>query len=74
MAIVLFALIILFKRIFSEDDPTNKPAAAPRDSKKLILGYRLLQMVDHLKQHKSQLFSYLKLQGKPVNTGDLWGM
>ena len=40
----------------------------------MLLGHRLLQMVDHLKQHKGQLFYYLKLQGKPVSTTDLWGM
>lgn len=38
------------------------------------LGVRMIQMVDHLKQHKGQLFYYLKLQGQPVKTGDLWGM
>ncbi len=37
------------------------------------LGWHLLQMVQHLERHKSQLFYYLKLQGQPVNTGDLWG-
>jgi hypothetical protein len=31
-------------------------------------------MVEHLAQHKGQLFYYFKLQGKPVNTGHLWGM
>ncbi len=38
------------------------------------LGFQLHQMVRHLDEHKAQLFYYLKLQGKPVNTGDLWGM
>jgi uncharacterized damage-inducible protein DinB len=52
----------------------NKIAPAPWDARQLVLGHRLLQMVDHLKQHKGQLFYYLKLQGKPVNTGDLWGV
>ena len=37
------------------------------------LGRHLLQMVQHLDQHKGQLFYYLKLQGKAVNTADLWG-
>ena len=37
------------------------------------LGQHLLQMVQHLDRHKGQLFYYLKLQGKPVNTADLWG-
>ena len=38
------------------------------------LGHRLLGMIGHLTQHKAQLFYYLKLQGKPVNTMHLWGM
>jgi uncharacterized damage-inducible protein DinB len=36
------------------------------------LGYRLLWMVGHMAQHKGQLFYYLKLQGKPVDTNHLW--
>jgi uncharacterized damage-inducible protein DinB len=58
----------------SEEDLAHKPAPAPWDPTEMVLGRRLLQMVDHLKQHKGQLFYYLKLQGKPVGTGDLWGM
>jgi uncharacterized damage-inducible protein DinB len=57
----------------SEDDLAHKKAPAPWDPTEMVLGHRLLQMVDHLKQHKGQLFYYLKLQGKPVSTGDLWG-
>jgi hypothetical protein len=57
-----------------EEDLATKKAPAPWDPTEMVLGHRLLQMVDHLKQHKGQLFYYLKLQGKPVNTGDLWGM
>lgn len=57
----------------NEGDLANKMISAPWDSRKIILGHRLLQMVDHLKYHKAQLFYYLKLQGKPVNTGNLWG-
>jgi hypothetical protein len=57
-----------------EDDLAHKIAKAPWAADEMILGHRLLQMVDHLKQHKAQLFYYLKLQGKPVNTGHLWGM
>ncbi|MBN1348015.1 DinB family protein [candidate division KSB1 bacterium] len=49
-------------------------STAPWDPTEMVLGHRLLQMVNHLNQHKSQLFYYLKLQGKPVNTGHLWGM
>ena len=31
-------------------------------------------MVEHLATHKAQLFYYLKLQGKDVDTMHLWGM
>jgi hypothetical protein len=57
-----------------EDRLANELAPAPWDPTGVLLGYRLLQMVYHLSSHKSQLFYYLKLQGKPVNTGHLWGM
>ncbi len=56
----------------SESDLANKKITAPWDPREIVLGQRLLQMVEHLSSHKSQLFYYLKLQGKPVNTGDLW--
>jgi len=38
------------------------------------LGHHFLQMIDHLRSHKGQLFYYLKLQGKPVHTGNYYGM
>lgn len=57
-----------------EDDLEKKQIAAPwAPGVSYALGRHLLQMVRHLDQHKSQLFYYLKLQGKPVNTADLWG-
>lgn len=58
----------------SDDDLENKPAPAPWDPRPMLLGNRLLAMVLHIMQHKGQLFYYLKLQGKQVNTADLWGM
>jgi len=57
-----------------EDELAHKMVNAPWSPVKMVLGHYLLQMVDHLKSHKSQLFYYLKLQGKPVHTGNLWGM
>jgi hypothetical protein len=57
-----------------EDDLNQKSVPAPWDPRPLSLGLRLLQMVAHLNQHKGQLYYYLKLQGKPVNTMHLWGM
>ncbi|MBE0644058.1 MAG: DinB family protein [Bacteroidetes bacterium] len=58
----------------SEEQLATQIAKAPWDPMDFPLGIRMLQMVDHLKQHKGQLFYYLKLQGQPVDTGDLWGM
>lgn len=55
-----------------EDKLANHPSKAPWDDTEVILGYRLLHMVAHLNHHKAQLFYYLKLQGKPVNTSHLW--
>jgi len=66
------ALAVLAK--CDEDKLANETASAPWDPSEMILGQRLLQMIAHLSSHKSQLFYYLKLQGKPVHTGHLWGM
>lgn len=55
----------------NEDVLTNLITRAPWDTTDVILGHRLLSMVNHLKHHNSQLFYYLKLQGKKVNTGHL---
>jgi uncharacterized damage-inducible protein DinB len=56
-----------------EGELAHRAAPAPWDPTHIVLGHRLLQMVEHLKQHKGQLFYYLKLQGKPISTPDLWG-
>jgi len=52
----------------------NDPCPAPWDPSPVLLGQRMLGMVGHLVHHKSQLFYYLKLQGKPVDTHTLYGM
>ncbi len=52
----------------------EEPAPAPWDPARMCLGRRLLEVVRHLDTHKSQLFYYLKLQGKAVHTGHLWGL
>jgi uncharacterized damage-inducible protein DinB len=58
----------------NEDELANNTAPAPWDPSEVVLGYRLLQMIEHLSKHSSQLYYYLKLQGKAVNTGHLYGM
>jgi len=56
-----------------ENDLAGRKTAAPwAPGAEYALGRHLLQMVRHLDTHKAQLFYYLKLQGKPVSTGDLW--
>lgn len=57
------------------EEKLNALVPAPWDPKKVLspLGQHMLQMIDHLERHKAQLFFYLKLQGKPVRTVDLWG-
>lgn len=58
----------------TEEKLASEPAPAPWDPNEMILGHRLLQMVQHLDSHKHQLFYYLKLMGNPVNTSHLWAM
>ena len=58
-----------------EDDLENKRMAAPWDpGHPCSLGEHLLGMVMHQQAHKAQLFFYLKLMGRDVNTFHLWGM
>ena len=57
-----------------EGDLASREMAAPwAPGVSLTLGRHLLRMIQHLEGHKAQLFYYLKLQGKPVGTADLWG-
>ncbi|MGB2983342.1 MAG: DinB family protein [Candidatus Bipolaricaulia bacterium] len=57
-----------------EEDLGNRKVTAPWNPREMVLGRQLFQMIGHLEQHKAQLFYYLKLQGKPVDTRHLWGM
>lgn len=57
----------------TEERFATEIAPAPWDQMECKLGERCLQMSHHLMQHKGQLFYYLKLMGKPVNTMNLWG-
>ncbi len=68
-----FLALQMVQRV-GESDLANRKMAAPwAPGVEHVLGWHLLQMVQHLERHKSQLFYYLKLHGKPVNTADLWG-
>ena len=50
----------------------NERSTAPWGGPEVSLFQHCNGMIWHLAQHKGQLFYYLKLQGKPVNTTHLW--
>ena len=59
----------------TEEDLATRELAAPwNPGETFALGRHLLHSIRHSLQHKGQLFYYLKLQGKKVDTSDLWGM
>ncbi len=57
----------------NEDQLLAERFAAPWGGPELTLFQHLLLMIQHLAQHKGQLFYYLKLIGRDVDTGNLWG-
>jgi uncharacterized damage-inducible protein DinB len=69
------ALALEVLETLSEEDLANREITAPwNPGESFALGRHLLHSIRHTLQHKGQLFYYLKLQGKPVNTQHLWGM
>jgi len=66
----------LAQRCIAETDEAEfltKKIIAPWGGPEIFLFQHLLLMIAHLAQHKGQLYYYLKLMGKDVNTADLWG-
>jgi uncharacterized damage-inducible protein DinB len=57
-----------------EEDLLAQKSAAPWGGPEVTLFQHLYHMIGHLEQHKGQLFYYLKLLGKDVDTSNLWGM
>lgn len=57
-----------------ETNLLTRKVQAPWGGPEMPLFQQLHSMIYHLGQHKGQLFYYLKLMGKNVNTADLWGM
>jgi hypothetical protein len=57
----------------NEADLLANRRTAPWGGPELTLFQHLLGMITHLRQHKGQLFYYLKLMGHDVGTSDLWG-
>jgi uncharacterized damage-inducible protein DinB len=56
-----------------EENLLSRKMAAPWGGPETTLFQHLDHMIGHLGQHKGQLFYYLKLMGKNVNTMTLWG-
>jgi uncharacterized damage-inducible protein DinB len=56
-----------------EETLLGRRLAAPWGGAEVSLFQHLLRTVAHLAQHKGQLFYYLKLMGKDLDTRDLWG-
>ena len=65
VAVAMFAEV-------SAERLANERSTAPWGGPELSLFQHCNGMIWHLAQHKGQLFYYLKLQGKPVNTMHLW--
>jgi DinB family protein len=57
-----------------EDVLATQEVGAPWNPAPRLMGEQFLDCIEHLTSHKSQLFYYLKLQGKAVHTGHLWGL
>ncbi len=57
-----------------EEDLLNKLSTAPWGGPERPLAGHMNSCIAHLETHKAQLFYYLKLQGKEVNTMQLWGV
>ena len=57
-----------------EEALAERQTPAPWDPTMRPLGQHMLGMIQHLGQHKGQLFYYLKLQGKLVSTWTLYGI
>jgi len=58
-----------------EDELSSKMLSAPwEQGNDKLLGKHMLEMVNHLAIHKAQLFYYLKLMDRPVDTMSLWGV
>ncbi|MEJ2083148.1 MAG: DinB family protein [Acidobacteriota bacterium] len=56
-----------------EADLLGRRFSPPWGGAECTLFQHLLHMIEHLGQHKGQLFYYLKLLGHDVKTEDLWG-
>jgi len=58
----------------TEEALSTQEVTAPWNPNARLLALRIFDMIRHLESHKAQLYYYLKLMGKPVHTGHLWGM
>ncbi|MEN8150812.1 MAG: DinB family protein [Planctomycetota bacterium] len=67
-------LAVEMVRTTGEMDLAGKSVTVPWNQETpRTLGHHFLHMLDHLASHKSQLFYYLKLMDREVDTNTLWG-
>ena len=57
-----------------EDDFNSKTVHAPWEPKPRLLIDYMMQTMEHLSNHRMQLFIWLKLSGEKLNTMHLYGM
>jgi uncharacterized damage-inducible protein DinB len=67
-------IAIKYIKAAGEENLLTRRATPPWGGSERTLFQHLQSMIQHLGQHKGQLFYYLKLQGKDVNTMHLWVM
>lgn len=68
------AVFVAAIRRAGETRLASSKVGAPWNPTPYFLAQQMQFCVDHLNSHKAQLFYYLKLQGKPVHTGHMYGM
>ncbi len=68
------SLALRFLDEAGEENLLTRRCAAPWGGPEMTLFQHLLHMIGHLDVHKSQLFYYLKLMGRDVNTSHMWGV
>ncbi len=67
-------LFLAAVRRAGESRLTTEKVTAPWNPTPYFLAQQMAFSVEHLIVHKAQLYYYLKLQGKQVHTGHLYGM
>ncbi len=68
------ALALQYLEKAGEENLLSRRLSAPWGGPAVTLFQHVQHMIGHLDTHKSQLFYYLKLMGRDVDTSHLWGV